>query len=101
MRVTVRYKTLIELGKVNLNDNSLDLPYHPLLLHPATKNRLNMVRFLVENRYTDVNKTKSRNYSQCTALMCAAYGVQIALREYLIDSGGDLNVIPKRLLSPF
>ena len=40
--------------------------------HAAMNNRLDIVQFLFKNRYVDVNETKSRNNSKCTALMCAA-----------------------------
>jgi ankyrin repeat protein len=68
-------KTLIELGKADVNETTSDYRTFPLLLHATINNHLDIVRFLVENRYADVNETKSEGHCPFTALMCAAeYG---------------------------
>jgi ankyrin repeat protein len=84
-------KTLIELGKADVNEDSWDYLHHPLLLRAAINNRLDIVQFLVENRYADVNKTKSRDYSRLTALICAVRDGHTSLAQYLLESGADVN----------
>jgi ankyrin repeat protein len=84
-------KTLIEFGKANINQNTYDYPHYPLLIHATIMNRLDIVRFLVENRYSDVNETKSDDCDQSTALIWAATKGYISLVEYLIINGADVN----------
>ena len=84
-------KTLIELGKANANEDTWDYHFYPLLLHASMNNRLDIVRFLLENRYADVNETKSLDHLQFTALICAARDGHISLVQYLIDFGADVN----------
>lgn len=84
-------KTLIELGNVNVNEGTEEHPRLPLLLHAARKNRLDIVRFLVENRYAEVNETKSLDRFEFSALFHAARGGHIYLVQYLLDAGADVN----------
>ena len=84
-------RTLIELGKADVNETTSDYPRYPLLLHATMNNRLGVVRFLLQNRYADVNNTKSDDQLQCTALLCAALYDLTSLAEYLLDSGADVN----------
>jgi hypothetical protein len=84
-------KTLIEFGQANINQDTYEYRYCPLLIHATTMNRLDIVRFLVENRYSDVNETKSEDTNECTALIWAAFRGYIPLVEYLIKNGADVN----------
>jgi hypothetical protein len=84
-------KTLIELGKANVNETTSDYRLDPLFLHATMKNRLDIVRFLVENRYADVNETKSLGFDKFTALMCASRACHTSLVQYLLDVGADVN----------
>jgi hypothetical protein len=84
-------KTLIELGKADVNAKSADNPDGPLLMHAATRNRLDIVRFLIENRYADVNKPTSEPSSDLTVLMCAVFHGHTDLVQYLIDAGAEVN----------
>ena len=84
-------KTLIEVGKANANEDSSDYSGYPLLLHATINNRLDIVRFLLENRYADVNETKSLDQREFTALICAARDGHISLVQYLLDAGADVN----------
>jgi ankyrin repeat protein len=86
-------KTLIELGKTDVNEDSSDYPWYPLLLHATINNRLDIVRFLVENRYVDVNETKSDGYPNIAALMFAVRNGHTGLVQYLIDAGVDVNYV--------
>ena len=63
---------LIELSQANLNQDTDDYPRYPLLIHATIMNRLDIVRFLIENRYSHVNDTKSDDIDECTALIWAA-----------------------------
>jgi hypothetical protein len=54
-------------------------------------NRLDIVRFLIENRYSDINKTKSTDHDECTALIWAALRGYKNLTKYLIKNGADIN----------
>ena len=65
-------KTRIEQRKTDVNEDSLGLHNYLLLSHAATKNRRDIVRFLLDNRYADVNETRSTRHRQLTALVCAA-----------------------------
>ena len=84
-------RTLIEVGKADVNEDSLNLPYYPLLLNATMNNRLDIVRFLLDNRYADVNETKSLDHRQLTALMCAVCSGHISLAQHLIDAGADVK----------
>jgi hypothetical protein len=46
---------LIELGKANVNQTMQSI-------HATMMNRLDIVQFLIENKYSDVNQTKSSNH---------------------------------------
>lgn len=84
-------KTLIEFGKANVNQDTEDQRKFPLFLHATTMNRLDIVRFLIENGYSDVNKTRSNDYYKVTALILASKQGNNSLIEYLIQVGADLN----------
>ena len=84
-------KTLIEVGKADVNEVTSDYPYYPLLLHAVINNRLDIVRFLVENRYADVNETKSLSQRQSTALTHAARDGHGPLVDYLLKAGADVS----------
>ena len=54
-------------------------------------NRLDIVRFLLENRYADVNATKSLRLCRFTALLCATQVGHTSLGQYLLDAGAHVN----------
>ena len=66
-------KTLIELGQANVKQGTRDYPYYPLFIHATIMNRQDIVHFLLENKYADVNETKSVDSDESTALLWAAY----------------------------
>jgi len=84
-------KTLIEVGKANVNEDTYEYPECPLLIQTARMNRLDIVRFLIENKYSDVNETKSTDRDKCTALIWAALRGHTAFIKYLIKNGADVN----------
>ncbi|CAF3909515.1 unnamed protein product [Rotaria sp. Silwood1] len=84
-------KTLIELGQANVKQNALDYPDYPLFTHATIMNRQDIVHFLLENKYTDVNETKSNDCNESTALILAAYRGYTSLVKYLIENGADVN----------
>ena len=60
-------------------------------LHATIMNRHDIVAFLLEHKYADVNRTKSLNPQEFTALMLAANEGHISLMEYLIANGAKVN----------
>ena len=84
-------KTLIELGHSNVDQSTNIYPVYPLLLHATMTNRIDIVTFLLENKYADINQTKSSDANQLTALMIAASRGHTSLVKYLIDTGADVN----------
>ncbi|CAF1437797.1 unnamed protein product [Adineta ricciae] len=84
-------KYLIEFNENLLDEDTFDDQSYPLLLKATIENRLDIVRFLLENRYSHVNETRSSNNEQRTALMCAAYYNHSTIAEYLINHGADVH----------
>ncbi|CAF3913540.1 unnamed protein product [Rotaria sordida] len=84
-------KTLIELGQANVKQDIRDHPYYPLFIHATIMNRQDIVHFLLENKYADVNETKSNDCDESTALICAASRGYTSLVKYLIENGADVN----------
>ncbi|CAF3666682.1 unnamed protein product [Rotaria socialis] len=84
-------KTLIDMGGADINnDNDDDIGY-PLLIQASEHNRLDIVRFLIENGYSDINKTQSNDQDRCTALIWAAFKGYTTMIEYLLEKGADIN----------
>ncbi|CAF3791389.1 unnamed protein product, partial [Rotaria sp. Silwood1] len=84
-------KTLIEIGGANLYHDNEKWLNCPLLIQASAENRLDIVRFLVENGYSDVNKSWSNDEDQCTAMILAASKGYTTLIEYLIEKNADVN----------
>jgi ankyrin repeat protein len=84
-------KTLIELGQANVKQSTRDYPYYPLFIHATITNRQDIVHFLLENKYADVNETKSNDYDESTALIWAAFRGYTSLVKYLIENGADVD----------
>ena len=64
-------RTLIDLGKADINHG----PIHPLLIDATMRGRLDIVQFLLENSYADINQTKTNDGN--TALAVAAMEGQL------------------------
>ena len=84
-------KTLIELGHANLNQDTDDHSGYPLFLHAVHVLRRDVIDFLLENKYVDVNKTKTFGESEDTALYIAVLEDHKSLIEHLIAKGADVN----------
>jgi ankyrin repeat protein len=84
-------RTLIDLGKADLKQKIDGSPDCSLLLHACELDRLDIVGFLIENGYADVNENKSSYTRRLSALMVAADRGYTFLVEYLIDRGADLK----------
>ena len=84
-------KTLIELGHANVSQTTMNYPSYPLLLHATMMNRRDIVAFLLDHKYADVNEIKSFDSNRCTSLTLAAYNGDASLIEYLIGNGADVN----------
>ncbi|CAF1494051.1 unnamed protein product [Rotaria magnacalcarata] len=84
-------KTLIDIGGADVNHDNDKWPNYPLLIQASGENRIDIVRFLVENGYADVNKTQSNDRDRCTAIILSAYKGYITIIEYLIEKGADIN----------
>ncbi|CAF3279028.1 unnamed protein product, partial [Rotaria sp. Silwood2] len=84
-------KTLIDIGGADVNHDNKKWPYYPLLIQASAENRLDIVRFLIENGYSDINKTQSNDRNQCTALIWAAHRGYTTLIEYLLEKDADIN----------
>jgi ankyrin repeat protein len=84
-------KTLIELGQANLNQDTYDYRYYSIFIHASIMNRLDIVSFLLENEYANVNGTKSYDADESTALIWAAFRGHATLVKYLIENGADVN----------
>lgn len=84
-------KTLIELGNAKFIKETYDYPYYSPFIHAIEMNRINVVRFLIENGYSDVNETKSIDHDQRSPLIFAASCGSVTLVKYLIDHGANIN----------
>ena len=84
-------KTLIELGHSNVNQDTDDRRFHPLFLHATITNRRDVIDFLLENKYADINETKTFDRYKDTALFIVASEGYTSLIEYLIAKGADVN----------
>ena len=84
-------KILIEIGHANALQDTYEYPHYPLLIFATAMDRLDIVRFLLENGYSDVNETKSTGKDRCTALRWAAHRGHTSIAKYLIEHGADVN----------
>ena len=84
-------RTLIELGKADVKQKIDDESDCPLLFHACELDRLDIVGFLIENGYADVNERKSCYMNRLSALMVAVDRGYTSLVEYLIDRGADVD----------
>ena len=84
-------KTLIELGHANVNQDTRDYRFLPLFLHAAVTNRRDVIDFLLDNKYADINETKTFDTDEDTALGMAALEGHTSLVEYLIAKGADVK----------
>ena len=84
-------KTLTELGHADVDQDTDDLGFVPLFLHATITNCRDVIAFLLDNNYADVNETKKCGQYEATALSVAAWKGHISLVEYLIAKGADVN----------
>ncbi|UJR12188.1 hypothetical protein I4U23_016365 [Adineta vaga] len=84
-------KTLIEFGQANVSQETERHPYYPLFLHATVMNRQDIIHFLLENKYADINETKSNDSDESSALILAVRQNRTSLVKYLIDNGADIN----------
>ena len=92
-------KTLVELGQANVKQGIGIYPYYSLLTYATIMNLQDIVRFLLENKYADVNEIQSNNNDDSTALIWAIHKGRTSLVKYLIENGADVNYSsPKKCL---
>ncbi|CAF4077551.1 unnamed protein product [Rotaria sp. Silwood2] len=80
-------RILIDVGGADVNHG----PIHPLLIHAAIMGRFDVIRFLVDNRYTDVNETVTNDENECSSLIFAASIGHQPILAYLIERGANLE----------
>ncbi|CAF3077052.1 unnamed protein product [Rotaria sp. Silwood2] len=80
-------QSLIDLGKASVNNG----PFHPLLIDAIIRERFDIVCFLVENDYADVNETVTNDQNKCSSLIVAAAKGNIQIMTYLIERGAKLD----------
>ncbi|CAF1195039.1 unnamed protein product [Rotaria sp. Silwood1] len=84
-------RLLIDAGGANVNHGTLNEPYHPLLIHATRINRLDIVQFLIENGYVDVNETRSTTRAKSTALVWAIRQNHLSVVKYLLEKGANVD----------
>ncbi|CAF3395735.1 unnamed protein product [Rotaria socialis] len=80
-------KTLIDLGKANADDGTST----PFLIEAVFRERLDIVQFLVENDYVDINGTVTRDRNKYTSLIAAASLNNTQILTYIIEKGAELD----------
>ena len=80
-------RILITQGKANINHG----PNNPLLIDASACGRLDIVKFLVENGYVDVNQIVSNDEHARSSLLTAAAEGYPKIVDYLISRGADLE----------
>ena len=81
-------RTLIEIGKANVNHG----PLHPLLIDAVIRGRLDIVRFLVDNDYADIDQTKRNDEHGCNSLIESVACGHTSIVEYLIGKNAKLEL---------
>ncbi|CAF2704452.1 unnamed protein product [Rotaria sp. Silwood2] len=82
-------QNLISLGKANVKNG----PTHSLLIDAIIRNRFDIVRFLIENGYADVNETTIRGLNKNSGLLIAAAHDNTEIMAYLIEKGASIDYI--------
>ncbi|CAF1465932.1 unnamed protein product [Adineta ricciae] len=80
-------RTLIEVGKANVNHG----PIHPLLIDAVIRGRLDIVRFLVENEYADINEVKTKDQVECNSSILATMIGQSEMAKYSMKNNAQLE----------
>ncbi|CAF3494370.1 unnamed protein product [Rotaria sp. Silwood1] len=80
-------RTLIDFGEADVNHG----PYYPLLIDASKKGRLDIVQFLVENGYADVNQTITNDANKYSSLILSAHYGHKNVVAYLLDIGADIE----------
>ncbi len=80
-------RTLIDLGKANVNHG----PFHPLLIDATIRGRLDIIQFLIENDYVDVNQTKENDEDKSNSLIVSVWHNHTQIVDYLIKKNIELE----------
>ncbi|CAF3506636.1 unnamed protein product [Rotaria sp. Silwood1] len=80
-------RTLIDFGEADVNHG----PYYPLLIDASKKGRLDIVQFLLENGYADVNQTITNDANKYSSLILSAHYGHKNVVAYLLDIGADIE----------
>lgn len=80
-------RTLINEGNANVNQG----PRHPLLIDAIIRGRLDIVRFLIDNNYADLNQAQTNDKYTCTSLIVSVIHDQTSIVEFLIGKGAALE----------
>ncbi|CAF4213744.1 unnamed protein product [Rotaria sp. Silwood2] len=82
-------RTLIEVGRAEIDNG----PRYPLLIDAIIVGRLDTVRFLIENSYTDINSTRnSDNYKFNSLIMAVIHG-HTQIVAFLLEKGSPCDYI--------
>ncbi|CAF4856291.1 unnamed protein product [Rotaria socialis] len=79
--------TLIDLGRADVNHG----PYCPFLIDACRKGRLDIVHFLIENGYADVNQTVTNDANKASSLILSAQYDHTNIAAYLLDKDADIE----------
>ncbi|CAM4976860.1 unnamed protein product [Rotaria socialis] len=79
--------TLIDLGRADVNHG----PYCPFLIDACRKGRLDIVHFLIENGYADVNQTATNDANKASSLILSAQYDHTNIAAYLLDKDAGIE----------
>ena len=79
--------TLINEGNANVSQG----PRRPLLIDAIIRGRLDIVRFLIDNKYADLNQAQTNDGYTYTSLIVSVIYDQTSIVEFLIGRGAALE----------
>jgi ankyrin repeat protein len=80
-------RTLIEVGQAKIDHG----PRYPLLVDAVVMGRLDIVRFLIENRYATITRTGGGEHFRLNSLMMGVIYGQTQIVAYLLENGSQFD----------